>query len=105
MKKFTLTFENNLLRQQWLHAALHLPEGWEISPARSLAINLEQAHCNVPLARVTIEITPHNLTQSRYDLILQVTSDGQSYAEPDSDRAADRRRLSDFQRVTRLERQ
>ena len=25
--------------------------GWEISPARSLAINLEQAHCNVPLAR------------------------------------------------------
>jgi len=30
----------------------------------------------VPLARVTIEITPHNLTQSRYDLILQVTSDG-----------------------------
>lgn len=75
-KKFTLTFENNLLRQQWLHAALHLPEGWEISPARSLAINLEQAHCNVPLARVTIEITPHNLTQSRYDLILQVTSDG-----------------------------
>ena len=52
------------------------PSGWEISPARSLAINLEQAHCNVPLARVTIEITPHNLTQSRYDLILQVTSDG-----------------------------
>lgn len=75
-KKFTLTFENNLLRQQWLHATLHLPEGWEVTPARSLAINLEQAHCNVPLARVAIEITPHNLTQARYDLILQVTSDG-----------------------------
>ena len=50
-------------REEWL----------EISRS---CLDFMEAHCNVPLARVTIEITPHNLTQSRYDLILQVTSDG-----------------------------
>ena len=75
-KKFTITFENLQRRQQWLTLTLHTPEGWEVQPGKTLAVNLEQGHGNVPLARVTIEITPHNLTQSRYDLILQVTSDG-----------------------------
>lgn len=75
-KKFTVTFENNTHRQQWLKMSLHAPDGWDISPAKTLAVNLEQPHCNVPLARVEIEVTPHNLSQPRYDLVLQVISDG-----------------------------
>ena len=47
-----------------------------ICPRAGRSLRRGRLQCNVPLARVTIEITPHNLTQARYDLILQVTSDG-----------------------------
>lgn len=75
-KRFTLTFENLMRRQQWLTLHLHTPEGWETKPGKSLAVNLEQGHCNVPLARVTLEVTPHELRQARNDLILEVISEG-----------------------------
>lgn len=63
-------------RQQWLTLTLHTPEGWEVQPGKTLAVNLEQGHCNVPLARVTLEITPHALSRARNDLIIQVVSEG-----------------------------
>ena len=55
---------------------LHTPEGWEVQPGKTLAVNLEQGHCNVPLARVTLEVTPHALSRARNDLIIQVVSEG-----------------------------
>ena len=75
-KKFILTFENNYLNQQWLNVNVILPEGWEISPARGIAVCLEQAHCNVPLARITLEITPDFPQKPRYDVLIQITSAG-----------------------------
>lgn len=75
-KTFTVTFENNTRRHQWLKVTLYTPEGWEVAPSRTLAVNLEQPHCNVPLARVSFTVTPHMLTQARHDLVLQVVSDG-----------------------------
>ena len=75
-KKFTITFENLQRRQQWLTLTLHTPEGWEVQPGKTLAVNLEQGHCNVPLARVTLEVTPHALSRARNDLIIQVVSEG-----------------------------
>ncbi len=76
VKKITITFENLQRRQQWLTLTLHTPEGWEAQPGKTLAVNLEQGHCNVPLARVTLEITPHALSRARNDLIIQVVSEG-----------------------------
>lgn len=55
---------------------LHTPDGWEVQPGKTLAVNLEQGHCNVPLARVTLEVTPHALSRARNDLIIQVVSEG-----------------------------
>ena len=70
VKKITITFENLQRRQQRLTLTLHTPEGWEVQPGKTLAVNLEQGHCNVPLARVTLEITPHALSRARNDLML-----------------------------------
>ena len=75
-QKITITFENLQRRQQWLTPTLHTPEGWEVQPGKTLAVNLEQGHCNVPLARVTLEVTPHALSRARNDLIIQVVSEG-----------------------------
>lgn len=75
-KKFTVTLENRFLYQQWLNVKWILPQEWEISPAPTVAVNLEQAHCNVPLSRLDFTVTPHNITESRYDLLLQITSNG-----------------------------
>lgn len=77
-RTFTLTFENNYRYQQWLRLRWILPPEWEISPAPVAAIGLEQAHCNVPLARVQFTVTPHNLQQERYDLLVQIVSNGRA---------------------------
>lgn len=58
------------------HADAAHAEGLEVQPGKTLAVNLEQGHCNVPLARVTLEVTPHALSRARNDLIIQVVSEG-----------------------------
>ena len=75
-KKLTITFENNYNYQQWLNVRVISPEEWEVAPVKNIAICLEQAHCNVPLSRISLEITPKDIKQSRYDVLLQITSNG-----------------------------
>lgn len=76
IKNFTITFENNYLNQQWLDINVVLPDDWNISPAKSISVCLEQAHCNVPLARVNLEIEIGSINKSRYDILLQIKSNG-----------------------------
>ncbi|MFC5402847.1 ADP-ribosylglycohydrolase family protein [Cohnella soli] len=71
-----LKLENKLYMQQYLQLNWHMPDEWDISPSRKSAIPLEQYHANVGTATVNFTITPRQLKQSRYDLILEVIAEG-----------------------------
>ncbi len=75
-KTFKLTVENKLFIQQWLNIKWHLPEGWEIAPGPSVGSSLEQFHCNIGRTEFNFTITGMSLNQSRYDLILEISSVG-----------------------------
>jgi len=75
-KNFKLVIENSIFIQQWLNIQWHLPEGWEITPAISVCASLEQFHCNIGRTEFNFRITPKELKQSRYDLILEISSVG-----------------------------
>ncbi len=75
-KHFTLTIENNYYTQQWLNIKWHLPEGWDITPGVSTCASLEQYHCNLGKIEVDFDITCRNLNTYRYDLILEISSNG-----------------------------
>lgn len=75
-KRFHLIVENNLFIQQWLNMKWHLPEGWEITPGPIVNASLEQYHCNTGRLDVEFTITPKNLTQGKYDLLVEISSVG-----------------------------
>lgn len=75
-KIFKLIVENKLLIQQWLNIKWHLLEGWEITPGPSVGVSLEQFHCNIGRTEINFTITGRNLTQSRYDLFIEISSIG-----------------------------
>jgi len=75
-RTFRLTFDNRLTRQQWLRLAWHLPAGWEVSPAAVLACPLETYGATTGRSMVEFTITPHNLTEERYNLVLEIGSQG-----------------------------
>jgi len=71
-----VTIENHHNRQQWLRLAWHLPAGWEISPAPSLALPLEQRGAVNGRSVAEFSITPHGLDRERYTLVLEIGSQG-----------------------------
>lgn len=76
-KRFTLEVENKLFVQQWLEAKWYLPEGFVLSPGPAVSLSLEQFHCNLGFARKEFTLTlPQELTQSRYELVLEVSAVG-----------------------------
>lgn len=75
-KTLKLKLENNLFMQQWLNLNWHLPAGWEILPGPKTSLSLEQYHCNIATAEVEFTLICDELTQARYDLVLQITSNG-----------------------------
>lgn len=75
-KTFKLRVDNQIFMQQWLEVKWHLPEGWTVSPGPTYAASLEQYHCNVGMTELTFAVTPAGLTKSRYDLIVEITSQG-----------------------------
>ena len=73
----TLHFENTLRQPLWINLAWHLPEGWQISPARESAFSLTfNAGGWAGIGKVTFTLTPGPLSQVRYDLFVDVRSDG-----------------------------
>lgn len=76
MKKFRLTIENNMRIQQWLEIKWYLPDGWQIAPSEEVSLSLEQYHGNIGRAEVEFEITPAGLNRARYDLVVEIRSNG-----------------------------
>jgi len=75
-KKFKLKIENNMRIQQWLTIRWFLPEGWIISPSIETCLLLEQYHGNIGRAEVEFEIIPINLNQAKFDLVIELSSNG-----------------------------
>ncbi|MBR4888052.1 MAG: ADP-ribosylglycohydrolase family protein [Clostridia bacterium] len=75
-KKFHAKITNNLHSQQWLDCKFHLPEGWTARPGSSFCLNLNQKHGGCMITEFDFTVTPDNLTQGRYDLLLEIKSNG-----------------------------
>ncbi len=75
-KKLVLHFENKLIRQQWVTVKWHLPEEWTVSPGRESVLFLTQIHGLSALTRAEYSITPNAITKGKYELILEVKSNG-----------------------------
>ncbi|MBI5834256.1 MAG: ADP-ribosylglycohydrolase family protein [Armatimonadetes bacterium] len=71
-----VTIENQFFRQQWLNLRWHLPAGFRVSPGPAVSAPLEQYHCNVGSTTLEFEIVVDELTEPRYDLVLQISSVG-----------------------------
>ena len=77
-RRFTVTLENSLAMQQWCTLRWHLPPGWEVAPGRELAIPLEQFNSSIGRASTEFTIVPRGLDRVRYDLVLDIASEGRS---------------------------
>lgn len=71
-----LTVENQFFKQQWLTVRWHLPAGWQVTPGPAVAVPLEQYHCNIGACTVEFTLLAPELPEPRYDLVLQITSQG-----------------------------
>ena len=76
VKRFHAKVTNRLHSQQWLDCKLHLPEGWSASPGRNFCLNLNQRHGGCAVTSFDFTVTPGELTQGRYDLLLEIRSNG-----------------------------
>lgn len=73
-RKFKLTLENNLGQQQWLRLRWHLPEGWAVSPSAQTSSYLDLNHMGKTV--LEYELIAESLAESRYDLFLEISSQG-----------------------------
>lgn len=73
---FILKLENVYQFPQWLTFRWHLPAGWTVTPGREVACSLESWYCANGSEQRTFTLTPHDLTQARYDIVLEITSQG-----------------------------
>ncbi len=75
--KIHLQFRNAIPNPQWLELNWHLPEGWLIAPDAKTTLVLPQYTSGLlGNAEVDFSIIPGVLTQPRYDLFLDVKSNG-----------------------------
>ena len=75
-KRFHAKITNRIHRQQWLECKFHLPEGWTAQPGRQFCLNLNQRHGGCAVTEFDFSVTPGELNQGRYDLLLEIKSNG-----------------------------
>ena len=75
-KRFHAKITNRIHRQQWLECTFHLPEGWSATPGRQFCLNLNQRHGGCAITEFDFTVTPGQLNRGRYDLLLEVKSNG-----------------------------
>ena len=75
-KHFHVKIHNLIHEQQWLTCKFHLPEGWAAAPGKEFCVNLNQRHGGCAITELDVAVTPGQLTQGRYDLLLEIRSDG-----------------------------
>jgi ADP-ribosylglycohydrolase len=73
-RTFRLTFNNQVGQQQWLRIKWHLPAGWHLDPGPVRSVFLD--HTNMGPTTVDFTLTPELLEQDRYDLFIELTSQG-----------------------------
>ena len=62
--------------QQWLTWKLHLPEGWTAQPGGEFCVNLNQRHGGCAVTQLDFSVTPGEINQGRYDLLIEIHSNG-----------------------------
>lgn len=73
----TLHFENAFRKPQWLSIKWHLPAGWQISPAPQTTLMLTHHIGGLTgIGQAAFTLTPGELTEARYDLFVDVSSQG-----------------------------
>nr|WP_296437389.1 ADP-ribosylglycohydrolase family protein [uncultured Acetatifactor sp.] len=75
-KEFQVKIKNHLHSQQWLECSLKLPEGWSAAPSSTMCINVDQNHGGCAVTEFSFTILPQAITQGRYDLLLEIKSNG-----------------------------
>ncbi|MBN2852535.1 MAG: ADP-ribosylglycohydrolase family protein [Clostridia bacterium] len=75
-KPIRLHFENNLVQQQWVTVTWHFPEEWTVFPGKETVINLSQRHGISAMTEAMYSFTPHSLDRGKYDLLLEIKSNG-----------------------------
>ena len=67
---------NAFLMQQWLQIRWHCPEDWTVTPGRKAEDTLESYYCNEGKTTFTFTFTAETLTDSRFDLVAEISSVG-----------------------------
>lgn len=75
-REFYVKIKNNLHSQQWLECRLYLPEGWEAAPGSVMCVNLDQNHGGRAVTEFSFQITPGTVNQGRYDVLMEIKSNG-----------------------------
>ncbi len=75
-KMMKLHFENNQVIQQWVSVKWSVPEEWVVSPGKETTVCLTQRHGITSLTSVEYTLMPQELKKGKYDLILEIKSNG-----------------------------
>jgi ADP-ribosylglycohydrolase len=76
-KTFRLRIENNIRRQQWLNIKWHVPPAFTVRPGLQTSLPMEAYHGgNLGWVERTFTLTAEELESPRYDLLIEITSQG-----------------------------
>jgi hypothetical protein len=75
-KHFHVKITNRIHSQQWIQWKLHLPETWTAQPGSSFCTNLNQRHGGCAVTQLDFSVTPGEINQGRYDLLIEIHSNG-----------------------------
>lgn len=75
-KRFHVKVTNRMYSQQWLEFTLHLPAGWSAQPGCMMSVNIDQTQFGFAVKEFDVVITPHDLFLGRYDLLMEIKSNG-----------------------------
>lgn len=74
--KLGFNIKNTIRKQQWLKFRWIMPEAWEVSTGREFSLNLDQQHGGFGIADFEVSITPHEISEAKYDVVLEIVSLG-----------------------------
>lgn len=74
-KEFVITLKNSLSQQQWTQLRWHLPEGFQAVTGETVSASLSHRIIGNAVVPAVIK-APDTLSQGRYDLVLEIVSEG-----------------------------
>ncbi len=79
-KKFKLLLTNAVLHQQWLKMKLYIPDEWKEGNKTEMSVFLDNSHGGNGVEEYEFEIVPQTVTKGRYDVLLEIRSEGRASA-------------------------